>query len=870
MNLKDMSAGNAALQKVLINHHWITFSLIFILLLFQFHLSAHSAVVPVKEKEKLDSNWDLSVEFNHNMNSGIGDSIIAATGGQQLAISGPKFNGTLPSVIHYGMEYKGEIKVKSESPFETAITVKNVPDWLTFQTGVFSNIIAGSTTLGTANGTGLAARFFAPCALALDPEGTLYIADQADNRIRKMDVSGMVSTVAGSISQGFKDGSVLEARFDSPFGIAISQSGTLFISDQGNNSIRTISPNGVVQTFAGSKTAGYADGSGQAAKFKLPAGICIDSKGVIYVADQGNHRIRMISPEGIVSTLAGSGQPGFADGKGTAAKFHAPTGIAVDSAGYVFVTDLVNNRIRKISPNGVVTTLAGSGEFSKVDGEGKIAAFRYPTGIVIDPMGGLYITDQSNHIVRRVTASGQVSTLIPEPGGKTEPAGSASFKNPMAICFNKEGNLIVADFNNHCIKEISAEATLTGVPGKKHVGTYDLVINATDHDKSASLEKSIVVKDAISPTIASTLPVNLATGINRNTELVITFDEEIKLNNQGSVTLSDGQKVLRYELGKALNDKILALSPDFRSIVLNIKDLPAAANLLVTVEDGIVSDVSGNLFTSDSLTPLTWSFTTKPKEKQVIDLTNLSAKTYGDSVFSIGPLLSSAGLPVTYSAEDPTMVQINNNSAKMLRAGNTKIIAVQSGNGDYLEERVELPLSIQPRIIVIRPIPGQYMFYGEVVPTIKFEIMSGMLLNKDNFIGSLQKAPGDSVGVYPVTIGTLTLGDNYSLKLENEAFKVKINPLVADNRPLVTCTNLITANADGINDSFVARNIEQFPENELKIIDRGGAIVFRTRNYQNNWDGTYRGSYLPVGTYYYHLDLGKKNGTLYGYITLVQ
>jgi sugar lactone lactonase YvrE len=271
-------------------------------------------------------------------------------------------------------------------------------------TGVVALLAGSSGTSGYLEGTGAAARFSTPGGVAVDSAGNVYVADSGNNRIRKISPSGVVTTFAGSGTAGYADGAGTAAKFSAPVGVAVDSTGIVYVADNGNHRIRKISPAGAVTTLAGNGTAGYADGTGTAAKFNSPYGVAVDGAGYVYVGDSDNSRIRKISPAGAVTTFAGSGTEGYADGTGTASQFYNPRGVAVDSAGYVYVADEDNNRIRKISPAGVVTTLAGSGSSGFVDGIGTAARFSYPVGVAVDSAGYVYVADWGNNTVRKLTA----------------------------------------------------------------------------------------------------------------------------------------------------------------------------------------------------------------------------------------------------------------------------------------------------------------------------------------------------------------------------------------------------------------------------------------------------------------------------------
>jgi hypothetical protein len=344
--------------------------------------------------------------------------------------------------------------------------------------------VAGETTTlagqagspGAADGLGSVAQFSSPEGVALIGTGFLYVADTGNHTVRKVVLtasSGDVTTLAGSAGvPGTDDGAGLLARFRLPSGIA-SDGNTLFLCDTGNHTLRTVSQSGVVITLAGTAgIPGFADGTGSAARFRAPAGIGTAGGGssLFFVADTDNHVLRQVTASGVVSPVAGNPpRAGSSDGTGAGARFAGPAGAAI-LGDDLFLADTDNHTIRKVTPAGVVTTIAGSaGVTGSTDGSGTAARFSFPGGIAA-VAGDLYVADSQNHTIRKVTVAGLVTTIAGDPGqtGSADGTGtSARFNNPQGIVA-LGGNLYVTDTGNHVIRKVTTAGvvdTLAGSPG---------------------------------------------------------------------------------------------------------------------------------------------------------------------------------------------------------------------------------------------------------------------------------------------------------------------------------------------------------------------------------------------------------------------
>lgn len=315
--------------------------------------------------------------------------------------------------------------------------------------------LAGSSRGSSdADGPAAQAQYNPPQGLCVDSSGTVYCADTIANTIRKVSPSGTSTTLAGfAYVSGSFNGTGYLGRFNLPAGVAVDSAGNVYVADTGNNLIRKITAAGLVTTFAGSGTAGTGDGNGTAAQFSGPKGIAIDSSGTLYVADTNNYTIRKITPAGVVTTLAGvAGVYGDTDGSKSAAQFGYLNGITVDSSGKLYVSDS-NNTIRKITPAGDVTTLAGSsGTTGFQNGLGAAASFDDPRGVAVDSAFNVYVADFGNNAIRKITAAGAVSTFAANIVTHVITPMTQAYEGPVCVAVDAAGNLYFGDSFNCAIQ----------------------------------------------------------------------------------------------------------------------------------------------------------------------------------------------------------------------------------------------------------------------------------------------------------------------------------------------------------------------------------------------------------------------------------
>src|SRR5262249_51536959 len=317
---------------------------------------------------------------------------------------------------------------------------------------------------GLEDGPAETSSFADPFGIAVDDKLNVIVADGGhNNRIRRITRMGVVETIAGS-AEGFLDGPASSAMFNTPSGIALTRKGEIIVADTSNNRIRRIARDGMVSTVAGTGERGRLDGPGDRASFDGPIGVAVDRLGNIFIADSYNDCIRKITTGGEVSTLAGQGAPGYNDGDRDSALFDTPTGLSVDIDGNLFVADTGNNAIRKISAAGDVSTLAGGGRGSQ-DGPGQEARFNHPVGIALTHDRFLFLADESSGRICLITPEGLVRTIAGESQGFANGIGKAArFNRPSGIAVDNAGALYVTDGDNYLIRKISAAPLSSSSP----------------------------------------------------------------------------------------------------------------------------------------------------------------------------------------------------------------------------------------------------------------------------------------------------------------------------------------------------------------------------------------------------------------------
>jgi trimeric autotransporter adhesin len=490
------------------------------------------------------------------------------------------------------------------------------------------NLIAGSGTAGYGGDGGFAsmAQLNSPEGVAVDTAGNLYIADSQNHRIRKVTTAGVISTVAGNGTRGDSGdgGPATAAQLNSPTGVAVDAAGNLYIADNFNERIRKVTAAGLISTVAGNGTSGYSGDGGlaTAAQLSNPSSVAVDTAGNLYIADTYNQRIRKVTTAGVIIAVAGTGTSGYSGdgGSATAAQLNSPTGVAVDTTGNIYFADTANARIRKVTAVGLIGTVAGNGTsgFSGDGGSATSAQLSYPTGVAVDSAGNLYIALGDNNRVRKVTAAGLISTVAGNGtsgySGDGGPAAVAQLYTPGSVAIDTAGNLYIADTGNHRIRKVTAAGVIITVAGNGTSGYSGDGGPATAAQLSCSgvavdTAGNLYIADSVNQRIRKVTAAGLINTVAGNGTSGYSGDggpaAVAQLSSPGSVAIDTAGNLYIADRGNLRIRKITAAGM-ITTVAGNGSagysgDGDAATNAGLNDPAGVAVDTAGNLYIVDRL-----------------------------------------------------------------------------------------------------------------------------------------------------------------------------------------------------------------------------------------------------------------------------
>lgn len=695
----------------------------------------------------------------------------------------------------------------------------------------------------TASDANTPINFNQPTGIVLDKAGNIYIADAGNHKIRKIAINGDVTDFAGSGAVGTKDGQGTAATFDTPEGIAIDNSGNLYVTDAKALLVRKITPGGLVSTLAGTAYSSANDrGSGIGVSFDQPYGIAVDSQDNVFVADAGGNRIRKITPDGQVTTYAGNFNPGYKDGPAATALFFSPAGITIDKNDNIYVADTYNNMIRKITPQGNVTTVAGNIRPGIFDAVGTNANFNTPFNLIVDNNGNIYVADTQNDDIRKIDANNSVTTIMgdnkagDQDGYVYDPLVTnkavAEFSTPIGLAITAQGNILIGDVNNNKIRQ------MTNMIGGRYTSTF------AGNGTAGATNGNIYYQSLHTST--ATVDVDV------QSYLEIT-------NNYSNVTLTPCQTTM----------------PDFTQ--LNPAQYKYNCNGNVVIRQDPLPGTPLTPFTTTTVTITAENAEPDYAYKTFKVSTNDIDEPPTVTITPSNPGTICAGDPLTFTATTKNAVNptyqwtVNGESAG---TNSSTFTSSTFTDGDVVACNIISSQCMAPAAST------SYTVYVEPLPTVTFN--GGIVLKYNNSIQlnplitgnvvSYQWSPTDglSSSTIPNPILTGVKTATYHLTVTSPTGctgEGSINVQVFED---VVVPSAFTPNGDGINDLWDIPALLVYPDCLVSVYNRYGSLVFHSVGYPKSWDGTYSGSSLPSGTYYYIIDLKNGKPKLAGPVSIIK
>jgi len=656
-----------------------------------------------------------------------------------------------------------------------------------------------------------------------------------------------VTTFAGSATDqpGRIDGVGTAARFDRPAGLGSDGNGNIYVADGFNDIIRKITSDGTVTTIAGTGVAGHADGDALDARFNRPWGILLDNSGNMYVADKDNHVIRKISSGGAVTTIAGTvNREGAINGTGTSAKFYSPENMVFDNDGNMYIADTDNHLIRKMTPAGEVTTFAGSGDRGKINSTGTAASFSNPIGLVINSLtGDIYVAEYGNHLIRKIAPDGRVSTFAGNgiPGNSNGTGESASFDRPYGLTIDNLGNLYLSDANN-VIKKITPAGKVYTIAG--------------------SLRVPPASNDGLALKAAFYTPIGLT--FDNNSNLYVADENNNKIRK---ITLGGG-----YFIDKPLP---AGLELDPSTGVITGTPTEASPSTDYTI-------IGHNYFGESSFV---MNITVDERIEPVVQISPATADVCEGSLVTFRATAEKAGSAPAYQWK---VNGINSGDDSPEFSGNDfqngdKITCVVINNDN------DSPINSAPSneaTVTIRPLLTLDVSIhtdqnGQMCAGTRISFTA---LSYSNSLSSPKyewSVNGQSTGVTGINFSSATLrdGDQVTCTVTAPANCV-VDPSAVSNTltisflPEMLCgvrpPNAFSPNGDGTNDAWIIPTLLSYPDCTVHIFNRNGEPVFRSSGYAKPWDGNHKGKPLPAGTYYYVIGLTPDLKKLSGAVTILR